>query len=71
MNARNAVKLLLTLALGLPLLQALFSWVGGLLAAMEDQTAAAALGHCSTAVGVVWLISLVGLLIALAFRSLE
>ncbi len=71
MNSRTAIKVLLALVLGLPLLQAVFGWVGGLLTAMGDGGTAGVLGHVSTAVGIVWLASVVGLLIAIAVYSLD
>ena len=71
MRSRTAVKLLLALVLGLPLLQAVLVWVGGLLTAMGDPTTSSVLGHISTAIGIVWLVSVVGLVVALAIQSLE
>ncbi|MEM9658747.1 MAG: hypothetical protein AAF961_10335 [Planctomycetota bacterium] len=71
MNLRSMVKLLLGLAIGLPLLQSLLHWIGGLLTAMGDTAAAAVLANVHTAAGVLWLISLLGLLVLLAVRSLD
>ena len=71
MTLRWAVRLLLGAVLGLPLVQAIFLWVAGLLRAMGDEAAAAAIGHFNIAVGVLWLVSLVGLVVTLAMQSLE
>lgn len=71
MTLRAAVRLLLMLVLGLPLVQAVFMWVGGLLRSMGDEAAAAVLGGINTGVGVLWLVTLVGLIVALAFDSLD
>jgi hypothetical protein len=71
MRSRCAVKLMLALTLGLPLLQAILVWVGGLLTAMGDATTSAVLGHVNTATGIVWLVSVVGLVVALALQSLD
>lgn len=71
MASRTSVKLLLGLVLGLPILQAVFVWVGGLLAAMGDETAANVLGSVNTVTGIAWLASVVGLVVMLAIRSLE
>lgn len=71
MKSRTAVKLLLTLVLGLPLLQAALVWVGGLLNAMGDAATKSVLTHVNTVVGIVWLVSVVGLVVALALQSLD
>ena len=71
MSSRSALKLLLALVLGLPILQAVLAWVGDLLTAMGDIATSSILGHVNTAVRVVWLISVVGLVIALALQSLD
>ena len=71
MNARSARKVLLVLVLGLPVIVVLLGWVGGLLTAMEDISAANILGHLSTAFRVLWLLTVVGLVIALAVDSLD
>jgi hypothetical protein len=71
MTLRWAVRLLLGAVLGLPLVQAIFLWVAGLLRAMGDEAAAAVIGHLNTAAGVLWLVSLVGLVVTLAMQSLE
>jgi hypothetical protein len=71
MRSRSAVKLMLALTLGLPLLQAVLVWVGGLFTAMGDPTTSTVLGHVNTATGIVWLVSVVGLVVALALQSLD
>ena len=71
MSFRSAVKLLLVLTLGLPLLHTVLIWVGGLLSAMGDSTTSEVLSHLSTAVGIVWLVSVVGLVVALALQSFD
>jgi hypothetical protein len=71
MRSRTAVKVLLALVLGLPLLQAVLVWVGGLLNAMGDPATSSVLGHVNTAVGIVWLVSVVGLVVALAIQTID
>jgi hypothetical protein len=71
MTLRRTVRCLLLVVLGLPLVQATLAWVVRLLAAMGDQAAANVIGHLNTAVGVLWLVALVGLVVALAVQSLE
>jgi hypothetical protein len=67
---RNAIKTLLVLVLALPVVAAVLVWVVGLLRAMGDAAGAAIVGHVGTACNVVWLVSLVGLLVALASSAL-
>jgi hypothetical protein len=71
MTIRSALKLLLGLALGLPLVQTLLFWVAGLLRAMGDEAAAAFLGRVNVGAAVVWLASLVGLVVLLALRAVN
>ena len=71
MNSKAAIKTLLTFVLGLPLLQAVLMWVGGLLGTMGDAAAGDVLEHIRTAAGVLWLVSLVGLVVALALQTLD
>jgi hypothetical protein len=71
MNCRCLIRLLLMLVLGLPLVQATLLWVGGLLHAMGDEAASRVIGHFSTTVGVAWLLTLVGLVVALAAKALN
>jgi hypothetical protein len=71
MTSRSAVKLLLGFVLGLPILLAVLGWVAGLLRAMEDVVAAEVLRDLSTGFSVLWLVSVVGLVIALAVERLD
>jgi len=71
MTLRSATKTLLVLALALPVAQCVLIWVRGLLTSMGDSDGAAIIGHVGTACGVVWLISLVGLVITLALTVLN
>ncbi len=71
MTSRSAVKLLLGFVLGLPILLAVLGWVAGLLTAMEDVAAAEVLRDLSTGFSVLWLVSVVGLVIALAVERLD
>jgi hypothetical protein len=69
MTLRRAIRWLLLVVLGLPLGQAVLLWTAGLLAAMGDDAAAGVVRHLNTAVGVAWLVALVGLVVALALQS--
>jgi hypothetical protein len=71
MALRTALKSLLGLVVGLPLLQALLFWVGGLLAAMGDAAAANVLRGVNIAVGVLWLISLLAIVVLLAVKAVS
>ena len=71
MSSRSAVKTLLGFVLGLPVLLMVLHWVSGLLAAMADESAAGVLGHLGTAISVLWIIAVVGLVIALALEVLD
>jgi len=71
MTLRSATKTLLVLALALPVAQCVLIWVRGLLTSMGDSDGGAIIGHVGTACGVVWLLSLVGLLITLALTVLN
>lgn len=71
MNLRNAMKLLLVLVLGLPLVQAVFAWVIGLLGAMGDASAAAVLENINTALRASWLVCIVLLVVVIAMRNIE
>jgi hypothetical protein len=71
MTLRNAVKTLLVLVLGLPLVAGVLLWVVGLLRAMGDEAGAMVVGYVGTACQVVWLVCLVGLLVSLALTALE
>ena len=71
MTLRSATKALVVLALALPVVQCVLIWVHGLVASMGDADGAAIIGHVGTACGVIWLISLVGLVITLALTVLN
>jgi hypothetical protein len=70
MTIRTALKLLLGLTLGLPMLQSLLYWVSGVLASMGDDAAASAFQRLHIGVGVAWLVCLVGLVISLAMKAI-
>ena len=65
MTIRSAIRLLLGLAIGLPVLQTLLFWVSGLLTAMGDEAAANFLQRVNLGAAVLWLVSLVGLIVLL------
>lgn len=69
MTLRSAIRLLLGLVLGLPLLQMLLQWVAGLLRAMADEPAAYALGRIGVGAGVLWLACLAGLVVCLGLKA--
>lgn len=71
MNFRTALKTLLVLVLGLPILSVVLVWVAGLLGAMGDAGAANVLGHINSAARVIWLVSLVGIVVVLGMESLD
>jgi hypothetical protein len=71
MTLRSAAKILLVLALALPVVQAVLIWVAGLLKGMGDAVGAEILGHVMTVCQVVWAIDLVGLVIVLALLVLN
>ncbi len=71
MTLRNTTKLLLLFVLGLPLMQAVLTWVEGLLTAMGDESAASIVSHIVTTAGGLWLVTLVGLVVTLAIQSLD
>jgi hypothetical protein len=72
MLLRSAIKWLLTLTLSLPLAQAVLLWVSrGLLVALGDEVAARIVDGVTLGVGVLWLVSLVGLVIVLALEALQ
>jgi hypothetical protein len=70
-NLRTALKTLLVLVLGLPILSVVLAWVTGLLAAMGDAGAASVLAHINTGTRVLWLVSLVGIVIVLGWESVD
>jgi hypothetical protein len=71
MTLRSTIRLLLGLAIGLPLLQTLLFWVSGLLTAMGDEAAANFLQRLNVAAAVLWLVSLVGLIVLLAVHAVS
>lgn len=70
MTPRRAVRWLLAGVLGLPLGQAVLLGTAGLLAAMGDEAVARLVRQVATGIGVAWLVSLVGLIVAMAFAML-
>jgi hypothetical protein len=71
MTLRSWAKTLLAMALGLPIVQIVLFWVGGLLASMGDQDGARIIQHIGTACQVLWAVGVVGLVIALALVVLN
>jgi hypothetical protein len=71
MTLRSATKVLLTLALGLPVIQAVLIWVAGLLKSMGDEAGATIIRHVGTGCQAVWSVCLVGLVIVLALVALN
>jgi hypothetical protein len=71
MTLRSATKVLLTLALGLPVIQVVLIWVAGLLKSMGDEAGATIIRHVGTGCQVVGSVSLVGLVIVLALVTLN
>ena len=70
-NLRPALRVLLIAVLALPLLLIVLGWVTDLMSALGDIATATVLGHLGTAVRVMWLADLVGLVVVLALDSLE
>jgi len=66
---RTATSSLLCLVLGLPLGHLLLMWVAGLLSAMGDAEAAYVIERVNLGVGVLWLVSLVGLVVILGLKA--
>jgi hypothetical protein len=71
MTLRSAAKTLLVLALALPVVHVVLTWVAGLLTSMDDAAGAQIVRHVATAGQVVWAIGLVGLVIVLALVVLS
>ena len=71
MTIRLALKWLLGLTLGLPMLQSLLYWVAGMLESMGDADSATAFERLHIAVGVAWLVAIVGLVITLAIKAID
>ncbi|HYO26069.1 MAG TPA: hypothetical protein VEQ85_14090 [Lacipirellulaceae bacterium] len=66
MTLHTAIRVLLALVLGLALVQAVLLWVGALLSSLGDPAGAGVVRSVNTAAGVLWLLSFVGLVVALA-----
>jgi hypothetical protein len=66
MSLLSATKLLLVLALAIPMIHIVLIWVRGLLTSMGDSAGAAIIGHLGTACLAVWPVSLVGLVVVVA-----
>ena len=71
MTLRSMMKALLGLALGLPIVQAVLFWVGGLLTNMGDDGGAKIIARIVTTCQVTWAVSVVGLVITLALVVLN
>ncbi|HEY3392404.1 MAG TPA: hypothetical protein VGK58_06845 [Lacipirellulaceae bacterium] len=71
MTLRSVTKTLLGLAVGLPIVQAVLFWVGGLLANMGDEGGAKIIQYVVTGCQVTWAVSVVGLVITLALVVLN
>lgn len=71
MTLRNALQTLVVLVLALPIVAGVLMWVVGLLRAMGDEGGAKVVGYVGTGCQVVWLVCLVGLLVALALHALQ
>jgi hypothetical protein len=68
--SRRALTILVTAACVLPIAIVVLAAVARLLAAMEDTSAAAVLDRVALAVGIIWTIDLVCLLVAQGINSL-
>jgi tetrahydromethanopterin S-methyltransferase subunit D len=66
---RSTIIWLLLLALGLPLACLVLRIVGGLLGAMGDAEAAYVLERINVAVSILWLLGVVGLVVALGLNA--
>jgi hypothetical protein len=71
MTLRSAIKTLVVLALGLPVVHCVLIGVRGMVASMGDQAGAAIVGHVGTACLAAWSIALAGLVIVLAIYALN
>jgi hypothetical protein len=71
MTLRSATKTLLVLVLALPMAQIVLVWFRGLLNSMGDAEGGAVIGHVGTACQVCWAMSLVGLIVLVAFKILN
>jgi len=71
MRSRTALKFVLMLVLGLPLLLVVLTWIADLFNALGDPAVGGVLGHINTAVRVVWLLCIVGLVLLSALQSMD
>jgi hypothetical protein len=71
MTLRSAAKMLLVLAIALPIVGAVLIWVAGLLQAMGDPTGVHIILYFGILCEVIWSVSLVGLVILLAIITLN
>jgi len=71
MTERKALLILVILACALPAIMAVVLAVGRLLAAMEDMAGAAVLDRIGLAIGVIWAVNLVGLVVLMAVHILN
>ncbi len=71
MKNRTTLKIVLTLVLGLPPLLIVLAWIADLFNALGDPAVGGILGHINTAVRVVWLLCIVGLVLLLALQSMD
>ena len=71
MTTRSAIKMLLLLVLGLPLLLVVLAWINSLLVAMGDTSAVSILDRTCMVGRVIWLLSLVAMVVLLAVRSAD
>ncbi|MCA9258298.1 MAG: hypothetical protein KDA61_03810 [Planctomycetales bacterium] len=72
MTIRRALRLLVTLVLGLPVaLAVLMSIARGLLAALGDERGTAAIDGVVRGLGVCWILCLVALIVVLGLHALQ
>ena len=71
MRPTNALKWLLYLALGLPMLVLVLQFAAALLAVMGDEPGARVIRWIAVGGGVLWVVALLGLLVAVAIETLD
>jgi hypothetical protein len=71
MRLRSATRILVVLALALPIIHAVLVWIRILLASMGDEVGAAIIGHVAWGCLVVWSIGLVGLVVVLGLSAVN
>jgi uncharacterized membrane-anchored protein len=71
MSFRSALRRLVVLALGLPLIEAVLFWVAALLKAMGDSAGSHVVQRINLGVGVVWIVSLAALVVVLGLKNLN